>query len=215
MNIREVAEQIISAVNAGSPSISQKWNPRQVEDMLPTLRNRAIEIVYNGSRDRGMSKRIDSAWIQKFDVTVDPTIQDANAEYLIVNVPLALPISQNINGSVYVGSKDKTNKFFHAQTRDEIQTLKDRGFINTGKYIVYTEADGQMEIYGNKALKDFYVERVLADPTESPNFNAETSDYPISKNLLDIMINVFKQEFNVAIQQPKDTVLDGNPNQPR
>jgi len=212
MNIRETSEQLISAVNAASPSITQKWNPLQIEALLPTLRNRAFEIIYNGNRERGMSQRIDGSWVQKFPVTINPSIQDTALEYLIAELPAPVPISTRLNGFVYVGANKKTSRFFQAQSRDEIATLKERGFINNGKHIVFMYSEDTMEIYGNKALRDFYVEAILSDPTQKPGYDMELDDYPISPNVLDIMIEVFKKEYAIAIQQPKDTVADGNPN---
>jgi hypothetical protein len=211
MTLREVTEQIISSIGA-APSLGMKWNPLQIEDLIPSLRVEAIKDIYNGSRMRGASPRINGAWTQKFNVTIDSTIQDSSLPYLIANVPAPAPISKNQNGFIYVGAKNFLTPFYQAQSRDEIITLNRRGFINNGKQIVYLYADNQLEIYGNKSLKDFTIQAVLAKPQDSPNFDIETDDYPLNDELLITIIDMFKRLNNISIATPKDTVADGADN---
>lgn len=206
--LREVAEHIISSVNSFNDTVGSRINPRQVESMIPNLRQQSIISKYNGSRTLGASKRIEGDWIQKFDLIVDPTIQDSALEYLIVECPKFIAVNENVSGMVYLGRKDKTQSFKVAQTRDEINTLKARGFINNGKNIVVLYSETSLEIYGDPALKSLYVEGILQFPSEKPGFNEESEAYPVSSSILDIMISLFKQNMSVAINQPSDTVAD-------
>ena len=181
---RQVAEQIISAINAFDDTVGSNINPRQVEGMLAGLRQDAILAKYNGSRYLAAARRINGDWVQKFELTIDPTIQDVNAEYLLVDCPKAVSINENRSGFVYVGRQKKTNKFFMAQSRDEIATLKARGFINNGKTIVAMYSDNQLEIYGDKSLQKVYLEAILQFPEDKPNFDEEFDDYPVSADLI-------------------------------
>ncbi len=208
MTLREVTEQIISAVNAASPTLGMKWKPRAVEAIVPSLREQALQITYNGSRERGANKRINGAIVQRFEVTIDPSIQDSDVEYLIANIPNPVSLSERMNGFIYFGSKDRTNRFFQAQSRDEIATLKDRGFINNGVHTVFMVSGGQVEIFGNKSLKNAYVEMIAADPILVPNFNIETDQYPVNDELLLTMIDLFKRTNSISVQQPQDNVAD-------
>ncbi len=214
MILREVAENLISALNAGGQTLGQKWNPLQVEAIIPSLRIDAIKEVYNGSRFRGASKRINGAWTQTFTVEIDGSIQNNNYPYLLSYIPAPAPITERMNGLIYVGGNLMNNgvpqiaKFFQAQSMDEITTLNQRGFINNGKDIVYLYIMNMIQIYGNKSLKEFTVQMVAANPVDVPNFDIETSEYPINDELLMIMVDGFKRYNSVALQQPKDTVAD-------
>lgn len=208
MTLREVKEQLITAINAGSSSLGMKWDSLQVEAMVPSLRQEALSAKYNGSRTMGAAKRINSAWVQKFEKTIDLGIQSSDAEYLTVDMPAGVSINQHVDGFIYVGAKDKTNGFYKCQTRDELNTLKKRGFVNNGKQVIYLYSDGQFEIYGDKNLQSFWVEMVMADPSQKPGFNLENDQYPVTEDLLLIMIDIFKQKEGIAITQPRDTIAD-------
>jgi hypothetical protein len=206
--LRQIAEHIISAVNAFDNTVGSNINPLQVESMIPMLRQDAIIAKYNGNRFLGAQKRIDSDWVQKFELVVDQTIQSVDAEYLIVNCPKVISINQSVDGFIYVGREKKLSKFYRAQSRDEIVTLADRGFINDSKHIVYNYADGQLEVYGNKSLKKIYVEAILQFPSDKPSFNEEFDEYPVSADILSMMVDGYKNSMRIAISQPADTISD-------
>lgn len=206
--LREVAEHIISSVNSYNNTVGSRINPEQVEAMIPNLRQRAIISKYNGNSQIGASKRIEGDWVQRFEIVIDPSIQDISWEFLLADCPKMIAVNNSVDGLIYVGRKGKTQSFKIAQTRDEINTLKARGFINNGKDIVVVYADNQIEIYGDKSLKKLWIEGILQDPSEQPGFSQEFSPYPVSASILDIMISIYKINMNVAIGQPKDTIPD-------
>jgi len=212
MNIREVKEQLLTLINAGSPTIDMKYHDEQVEAMIPSLRQEAIVIKYNGGVVNGMktkgSGRINGAWIQRFSTDVDLSIQETDLEYLRVVSPAPVMINRNTSGDIYIGKNKSTNKFKVCQTRDELQTLKSRGFVNNGTDIIALYSESEYEIYGDKSLKEFYRESVLADPSEKPGFNLETDTYPVTEDLLLVMADIYKQKMGLAIQQVKDPVVD-------
>ncbi len=214
MILREVAENLISALNAGGQTLGQKWNPLQVEAIIPSLRIEAIKEVYNGSRLRGASRRINGAWTQTFNVIIDASVQDNSYPYLKAFIPSPAPITEKMNGLVYIGGNlmvdgsPQIAKFNQAQSLDEIATLNQRGFINNGKDIVVLCVDDFVQIYGNKSLKEFTVQMVAANPVNVPNFDIEKSEYPINDELLLIMVEGFKRYNSISVQQPKDNVAD-------
>jgi len=212
MKLIEVKEQLITLINAGSPTIDMKYHDRQVEAMIPSLRQEAILVRYNGGIVNGIktagSYRINGAWVQKFSVTIDASIQENDLEYLRVITAAPIMINSNVSGDVYVGKNKSTNQFKVCQTRDELQTLKTRGFVDNGKNIIVLFSDGEYEIYGDKMLKNFYRESVLANPVDKPGFNLVTDEYPVSEDLLLIMADIYKQKMGIAIQQTKDPVID-------
>ncbi len=208
MKILEIAEQLISAVNSFDNTIGSRINPLQVEGMIPSLRQEAILAKYNGSRTMAAAKRINGDWVQKFSLTIDSSIQTDDAEYILLDCPPPISINYCTSGFIYVGAKDRVNRFIMAQTRDEIATYKARGFINDGKHIVCMYADSQLEIYGNNNLETVYLEMILQNPADKPSFSLSNDEYPVSADILGLMTDIFKQRMGIAISQAPDNIAD-------
>lgn len=211
MNKREIAEHLIASVNAFDDTVGSNINPLQVEALADALRQDAILAKYNGSRYLAAAKRIDPDWVQSFELTIDKAAQDINADFIVVDCPKPISINQNTDGFIYVGRKNKIAKFYKAQSMDEIATLNARGFINNGKDIVYIYTDNQLKIYGNNALEKLWVSVILQNPSQQPGFDEEYDDYPVSMDILTMMVDLFKEKMRIAVSQPADTISDMAP----
>lgn len=214
--LNEYADLLVRIVNAFEVKIGGKYSDLEaVEALIPTLRQEAILIKYNGSQNIAASKKIDPACIQSFLIPIVSAEQDAEVDYLVFNSPRFVNIAKGVSGDIYVGAKRLTQAFKKVYTRTEIDILKTRGYLNDGKHILYMNADDKMNVYGNKMLKEVWVEGILVDPIEASNFNVETDPYPMSEDLFTIVMDLFKQKVGITINQVQDNVDNDTSSQGR
>jgi hypothetical protein len=153
--------------------------------------------------------------LQSFLIAIDSPAQDPELDYLVFDSPRFVNISRTVSGDIYVGAKRLTQAFKKVYTRTEIDTLKIRGYLNDGKHILYVTADDKINVYGNKMLKEIWVEGILTDPLEATNFNAETDPYPMSEDIFTIVMDLFKQKVGITINQAQDNVDNDTSSQGR
>jgi hypothetical protein len=214
--LNEYADLLVRVVNAFEVKVGGKYSDLEaVEAMIPTLRQEAILIKYNGNANIAAAKKIDAACLQSFLITIDPAAQDLEADYLVFDSPRFVNISKNVSGDIYVGAKRLTQAFKKVYTRTDIDILKTRGYLNDGKHILYMTADDKMNVYGNKMLKEIWVEGILVDPLESTSFNPENDPYPMSEDLFTIVMDLFKQKVGITINQAQDNVDNDTSSQGR
>ena len=214
--LNEYADLLVRIVNAFEVKVGGKYSDLEaVEALIPTLRQEAILIKYNGSANIAASKKIDPACLQSFLIAIDSAAQDSELDYLVFNSPRFVNISKGVSGDIYVGAKRLTQAFKKAYTRTEIDTLKTRGYLNDGKHILYVTADDKINVYGNKMLKEIWVEGILTDPLEATNFNPETDPYPMSEDIFTIVMDLFKVKVGITINQAQDNVDNDTSSQGR
>lgn len=214
--LNEYADILVRMVNAFEVKIGGKYSDLEaVEAMIPTLRQEAILIKYNGSQNVAASKKIDPACLQSFLIAIDSSVQDPELDYLIFSSPRFVNVSKGVSGDIYVGAKRLTQAFKKCYTRTEIDTLKTRGYLNDGKHILYVTADDKINVYGNKMLKEIWVEGILTDPLEATNFNPETEPYPMSEDIFTIVIDLFKMKVGITVNQVQDNVDNDTSSQGR
>lgn len=214
--LNEYADLLVRIVNAFEVKVGGKYSDLEaVEALIPTLRQEAMLIKYNGSQNIAASKKIDPACLQSFLIAIDSAAQDSELDYLVFNSPRFVNISKGVSGDIYVGAKRLTQAFKKAYTRTEIDTLKTRGYLNDGKNILYVTADDKINVYGNKMLKEIWVEGILTDPLEATNFNPETDPYPMSEDIFTIVMDLFKVKVGITINQAQDNVDNDTSSQGR
>jgi hypothetical protein len=214
--LNEYADLLVRIVNAFEVKVGGKYSDLEaVEALIPTLRQEAILIKYNGSQNIAAAKKIDPACLQSFLIAIDSAAQDSELDYLVFNSPRFVNISKGVSGDIYVGAKRLTQAFKKVYTRTEIDTLKTRGYLNDGKHILYVTADDKINVYGNKMLKEIWVEGILTDPLEATNFNPETDPYPMSEDIFTIVMDLFKVKVGITINQAQDNVDNDTSSQGR
>lgn len=214
--LNEYADLLVRIVNAFEVKVGGKYSDLEaVEALIPTLRQEAMLIKYNGSANIAASKKIDPACLQSFLIAIDSAAQDSELDYLVFNSPRFVNISKGVSGDIYVGAKRLTQAFKKVYTRTEIDTLKTRGYLNDGKHILYVTADDKINVYGNKMLKEIWVEGILTDPLEATNFNPETDPYPMSEDIFTIVMDLFKVKVGITINQAQDNVDNDTSSQGR
>lgn len=212
MIIRQIADILIRSVSGSENGLDNKYSPRYVEALIPSLRNDAIILDYYGSRTRAASRRLDYALYQTVNATVNTPVE--GRDYVTFTVPKTIGVSRLIDGSVYVGKQNDSVQFSRLLNRSDVAMMKARGLLD-GSNIAYIRNPTEIEVYGNNALSELQERGIYADPTQVPNFKIEQDDYPISDSILNLMIDLFKAGQNINVQMPADNVLDGKQNLPK
>lgn len=212
MIIRQIADILIRSVSGSENGLDNKYSPRYVEALIPSLRNDAIILDYYGSKTRAASRRLDYALYQTVNATVNTPVE--GRDYVTFTVPKTIGVGRLIDGSVYVGKQNDSVQFSRLLNRSDVAMMKARGLLD-GSNIAYIRNPTEIEVYGNNALSELQERGIYADPTQVPNFKIEEDDYPISDSILNLMIDLFKAGQNINVQMPADNVLDGKQNLPK
>lgn len=206
MKLAEYADILVRLATAFESKIGGKYSDLlAVEAMIPGLRQDAILITYNGSRERAANKNIHPALIQKFTIDINQADQ-WDVDYLVFQSPRFASISTNVFGDVYVGAKKRTKGFKRIGSRSELDIYKTRGYLNDGRVIMYQPIDEEIHVYGNDMLKQIYVEGVVMDPLDVSDFDPETDQYPMDDATWQVVIDLFKQKIGITINKVQDTV---------
>jgi hypothetical protein len=206
MTLREVVDTLIRSVSGGTNTIDNKYEPRYVEALVPQLREQALKIVYYGDKNTGATRRIDYAYTQPINIDVDTNL-DPELDYVTFACPKPIVVGRMVDGLVYVGKKKSATSFSKMLNREDIANAQMRGMFK-GAVIAYIWEEGKLEVYGNKMLKEVNVRGAFSDPTQVPNFNADTDEYPVTESLLMIMTDLFKANQNINVQKPADPIMD-------
>jgi len=205
--LAEYADLLVRSVNAFELKVGGKYSDLEaVEAMIPMLRQDAIILKYNGSQQYAASKKIDAACVQSLNVSIVKEDQNASLDYLVFDCPRFVNISPKVGGDVYVGAKNATQAFKKVFTRQEVDMLKQRGYLNNGKIIMYQPIDNMIYIYGNKMLKSLYVQGIFENPLDIPTFNPETDIYPMSEEIFSVVMDLFKAKVALTLNQAQDNV---------
>lgn len=201
-----------------------KISPRMLEAEFPKWKQDALLIIYNGSGGiRGVlppiraNKFINSENYVKTQVTYNLNIQQDGAEYVLFEIEPAIQIGGSMNGFVFVGD-DLTGKAFTQLTNPNSYSInKDAGLIGVND-VCFNVTGGLMKVYGNTQVKQVSLDYIPTDvmnvnvydtATKSYRlFNPETDEYPISKDVWNIMKSLAIAEFTPANYRPADYTND-------
>jgi hypothetical protein len=207
--LREIADILIRSVTGGVNSPDTKYEMEYIEALVPQLREEAMQMEYNGSKEQAANGRVEYGWLNpQFTVPVDASLQDPDLDFLIFALPRPVAINKSIDGIIYLGEKNKSKSFKKMTSREDVSNAMERGFFTNGKDIGYIWQMPYVEVYGNKSLKEINVRMIAADPTQCPGFDVDNDEYPITASLLLTMTNLFKALMNVNIQKPADNITD-------
>lgn len=198
----EIVEEIVRADNGGVFTDEQKQDMDYMESVVHEYRAQAIFLTFNKTR------RINPAWTQKCEVTLDEDAQESE-KYALFKVPQPVSLGQFMDGHMYVGSVCGTRNFRKCTSRADLANRNNHRYTRVKQDIekvVYS--DLCYEVYGNTELKKLLVDGVMMYPTEVPTYNKWVDPYPISPDVLTIMKSFVIQETRPAAQAPSDTKSD-------
>ena len=205
--LAEYADLLVRSVNAFESKVGGKYSDLEaVEAMIPTLRQDAIILKYNGSQQYAASKKIDAACVQSLNINIVEADQNKAADHLVFACPRFVNISPKVGGDIYVGQKDILQSFRRVSSSQEVSMLQTRGYLNNGKVIMYHPVNDELYVYGNKMLKSVYVQGIFENPLDVPSFNPETDVYPMSEEIFSVVMDLFKMKLNITLNQAQDNV---------
>jgi hypothetical protein len=212
-NLRQIADILIRSVSGGDNVADGKYSPQYVEALIPALRQKAITGSYYGTRTRAASRVLDYELFQTANLTVN-NVPNNPMDFVTFSCPNTIMVGRLIHGLVFVGQINDSVEFKRLLNRSDVANMRARNMFD-GNVIAFISAPPVIEVYGNNALTELQVRGIFSDPTEVPNFDIENDSYPISQELLDYMIELFKIQMNINISMPVDTTLDGKVTNPR
>jgi len=207
MTVKEVIEYLGRSNEGGMFSLDTT-NPEYIMAMLPSLRATAIQISYNGNKFTAATKVVLPDWVQSFTIPISSQINNGK-EYIVVEAPSPMPISSTVGGLSYLGSEDVLSSFIGARSMSDVNDFKVRGYLDNGNRIVYLPKDnGIFWVWGNKMLSSVYFSGVLNNPFDAPDWDDQTSRFPIDEKGLNIMRDLYKNQIGLETSQVKDVVSD-------
>ena len=201
-----------------------KISPRMLEAEFPKWKQQALLIIYNGSGGiKGVlppikgNKFINSQNYVKTQYSYDINIQDDGAEYVQFIVEPAVQIDASMNGFVFVGDKLTGKPFIQLKSPNSYAINKEAGLIGVND-VCFNVTGNLLKIYGNTQVREMFMDYI---PTDVMNvnildfttrtyrlFNPETDEYPISKDVWDIIKALAIAEFAPANYRPADYTND-------
>lgn len=209
MILAEITERIIRAVFGGKAK-NEGVDYAYIESMIPKWRQRAILIVYNGSREFAGNKYISPEWLQTFkiDVPASELLPSNTNTYLTINCPSILRLNTMQDGLIFFGDGEDMINFRRIRSTAYASDLIIRGDLNQN-VIGYVKNGDDIYIFGNKQLESVTLHTVLSNPLDAPNFNIDTDDFPVSEDVIEVMERIATAELMPELSIPEDLIKDG------
>ena len=206
--LAEITEKIIRSVSGGKDTVDGKVDYLWIESNIPRWRQEAVFLCISGGKNKARNYFLPSELFQTFTITIVLKDQDKTLPYIKATIPSAARIDGAINGSNFVGNALTGIGFSQISTASYASSLLDRGDLN--KDIVgYLDVGTETRFYGDKELKEISIVRILANPSDAPNFDIDNSEYPNSNDVETMLIMVAKAELVQELLKPADTISDG------
>lgn len=207
-------ETIIRGVNGGNFTSDQKIDPNYTFEQLPRWRAMAIPLFYNGGKVPNSNtiikgaKYLDSNNYQNKTYQIDPSIQDPKLDHLIFKSCGTVDLTNNVGGLQYCGANNRSQNFFIAKTRGELEQFRDLNFFGK-KPIALIEGEYRL-IYGEPLLSSFLEVAVYSNPYfHIDNFNYETDSFPVCEQIANLMKAIAVAELIPEFRPIKDVTADG------
>lgn len=212
MKLEDITDQIIRAVEGGTRTDDSKFAPKAIEALLPKWKQMAHLIVYNGSKTSKSNRFIGPENYMQTTLTFDATIQVTGAEYLLFAGEPPIQIDNYSNGCRFVGDKLTGQNFTQLLNPSDYGVYKDAGLISINE-VYYWIGGGYYTTYGNLQLRSIDLDFIPADPMNVSTFNPVTMEYPISKDVFDVVMKLAVAELMPEALKPADLLNNAAPNQ--
>lgn len=208
MLLINIVDQILSSIGGGVRTDDSKFAEQRIEDKIHVWRQTAIITIYNGARDMAGNKFLGPLNYQQFTVSYNGTIQDAGASYVLFEVPAPIQLNRYVNGYLFLGNKLQGLNFTQVKSPDYFSNAKQAGLIDPNKVYYYRTGPTYIKVWGNTNLRSLFVDGIIANPMLVSDFNPETTDYPASQDVLDLIFKLAAVELGPQSQRPADPVND-------
>lgn len=202
--IREITEQ---AIIRGTALFTDEIRTDQGfwEQAINQARAEVIAVVYK------KEKRIHPAWLSFYRPAYSAAEQEDDCYVKFFVLP-AIKLDVNNDGYRYIGSQTQNYALRRVNSRGELATFNQHRItrISSRKPAVLVE-DGTLKVYGNPDLQEIEVSFIAANPMDVPTFNKEVDDYPISEELIPMVLDrIFKSDTVNIFNKVPDTVSNSS-----
>lgn len=213
--LRELAEQVVRAVEGGVATDESRWDP----DFTYTQIHKARAVI--ARNDYVQNRRWNPSLFQFYYPEYEPFFQ-TNACISRFRIPTGFIQADSIrDGMMYVGSSNdvstanpyKARNFGVIKNRTELNDFLQHPILSpvTGGYIGVLREGFVLEVISSTKIKTLGVGGVWDDPTKLPDYNVDLDPYPVSEDLLQLMIVYLKEsELNQEASRPPDTQSDSS-----
>lgn len=212
MKLTDITDQIIRAVDAGVRTDDSKFAPLAIEALLPKWKQMAHLIIYNGSKTSKANKFLGPENYLSTTLTFDQTIQIPGAGYLLFAGEPPIQLDSYCNGCRFVGDKLTGQNFTQFMNPSDYGIYKESGLLSINE-VYFWIGGGYYTTYGNLQLKSIDIDFIPADPMNVATFNPVTMEYPISKDVFDVVLKLATMELTPEALRPADIHNNQAPNQ--
>lgn len=216
--LREYAETLMRLEEAAQLRNDSRFTPDWVEMLLGKYRISAMNLwLRNNKQAKAMGYgnfAIPDSWFQRSEITIIEANQNKQWCYLEMEMP-AIPVrfEDGTDGWRFVGEDVLGRSFRKIKTPEYASMLIKSGRLQASNEISYVyTGQKKIKVYGNKLLEQFLVDAVYEDPTELSTFNSDTDNYPISPDILPIVMNLIRNDLHYMGNKPEKLDINRNDN---
>jgi len=211
MKLTEITDQIIRAIDGTVRTDDSKMSERAIEALVPKWKQMAHLIIYNGSKNSKANKFIGAENYMRDTLTYDASVQVAGAEFVRFQGEAAVQLNDYHNGCRFIGDSKTGQNFILLRSPSDYGVYKDAGLISLNE-VYYCNTGPYWDTYGNLQLKSIDRDFIPADPLGVASFNPDTMEYPVSKDVLDLILKLAVSELAPEAAKPADLLNNESSN---
>ncbi len=178
MKLAELKSQVIRLVSGGIETDVTRYDFSDIEDKIHYGRSVVISESFKES------KRIGSAWLQRFISPFNTNLQDSN-KFVRFKVPDVIRLDNYRDGFVYVGAIDSNIAYRRVVDRATMANGNlYRITIQNQQTARFLYEQGYIEVYGNTNIRQLAIDGIFSNPTHIPTYNQDTDEYPLGETLI-------------------------------
>lgn len=208
MKLREITDQILRSVQGGVSKDDSKFSRPAIQALVPKWRAEAILRIYNGSREIRANKFLSPFLYMQEELTFDLRLQVPGAQFRLFQGAAPLQLDDQANGCVFVGDQKSGNNFIQLKSPAYFDIARDAGLISP-KEVYYSITGDMWKVWGNTQISTLYRDFIPADPLDISGFDQEADEYPVSQDVLALMMRIAAMELAPEANRPADHINDG------
>lgn len=213
--IREYAEDLMRFEQAAQLRENSRFTPDWVETLMDKYR---VPAMHQWLQNNKVSQRMGygnslmpPSWYQRVDIDIVEGEQDNQWCFLKFELPTdPIRFNDGTDGFTFVGEDVLGRTFRKIKTPSYASDLIKAGRLKATKEIAYVYDGQYLRLYGNKLLETITLDCIFEYPLRVPGFNPDEDDYPISPDLLPLILNLIRIDLHYMGNKPQDLNLNRN-----
>jgi hypothetical protein len=211
MTHKELVDLLTGNVQAAVKTQDSRFSWEFVSQHAATARSFAIKDFWI------RHKRINPNWLQDIDLYYNENIQD-DVDSRNCTVRYTIPPYNTLDGKAdgftFVGNY-KGKPFVTFNSIQEYSSKSTIPYMDASKgfIVAVIKNAGYVDVkWKARITSGLKVKALLSDPTDSPRFNIDTDNYPVTQDLLPMMEDFLMKKMSQMSGQPIDMVPNKNDN---